>query len=625
MDFRPPLGAQRRPGPPQRAVSGGSYGGHTLPKRPPLPSRLSNVRSVSQPANIVDLTAEGMQAEGSGRGLASVGKEAMVTSPEVIDLDDDDAEPPAKRVKTMGDEFQATGEDGEPQNVDMAHEVLPGAALPSLPRARPSAGRMGAYRRNRFGIEPSARKAHGLEPPAVATRVPPPKKVLDFSPWTGNHQEDVLNENIIKGGYFDKVAGTNQSETNTAKSSIWPSLSQKNHAGLSALSYMYVAVMEKRQTLGKCTAPSTFKPPPRLAVQEAKRAKWLEDLADSTVSLRRLSKTIPHGIKGKLLMEQCLSKYIPLHRAMWFVRGVGMHELRAFRRKGFNEAQAASGEIKWVREWTVNVTQFLEGVMGACGQPDWQKNMNYAVKLATALYSEKLLDVDYYLDWIVSSLAESTMERLPIWIIITQIHWKDLTMFGRRGRRLAEGILEHLRSLNEAGSSASALLKTRLQKMVTVLAVTNRGCLILPRTWQKYSHLLTPGASSTADSPANDIARRNERLSAPLAKTPENTRSAYLDLYDTLDYVGLDFDLDILAKKCIGLVPDPQIWFLHSLTGLQLDTGPTVRGYTWLRDSLHTCTKLGMTQTVSFCNILAARRTSGQALKRKFTVPLSSW
>lgn len=557
MDYRPPLSAQR-PAPPQRAVSGGSYGGHTLPKRPPLPSRLSNVRSISQPVNVVDLTADGVRAGGrSGRVLASASKDEMVTSPEVIDLEDDNIEPPAKRVKTAGEEFQATGEDGHSNVVDMAHEIQPGTALPNLPRARPSAGRVGAHRRNRLGIEPSARKAHGLDPPAVATRVPPPKKVLDFSPWTGNHQEDVLNENVIKGGYFDKIAGTNQSETNTAKSSIWPSLSQKNHAGLSALSYMYVAVMEKRQALGKCIAPSTFKPPPRLAVQEAKRAKWLEDLADPAVALRRLSKTIPHGIKGKLLMEQCLSKFIPLHRAMWLVRGVGMHELRAFRRKGFNEAQAASGEVKWVHEWTANVTQFLEDIMAACGQPDWQRKLNYAVKLATALFSEKLLDADYYLDWIVSSLADSTIERLPIWVILTKIHWTDLMMFGRRGRRLAKGVLGHLRSLASTGLPVNSLLKTNLQKMVGAMAVANRGCLILPRTWHEFHGLLAPTPSSPAESPASNVVRRNERLAGPLNKTPENLKSVYLDLYDALDTAGTDLDVDVLAKKCAGFMSDP--------------------------------------------------------------------
>lgn len=118
-------------------MSGGSYGGHSLPKRPPLPSHLSNVRSVSQPVNVVDLTAESMQVGGS-RGVLDAGsKEEVVNSPEVIDLEDD-AERPAKRAKTAGEEFQAAGEDAQSNDVDMAHEVLPGAALPNLPRARPS-------------------------------------------------------------------------------------------------------------------------------------------------------------------------------------------------------------------------------------------------------------------------------------------------------------------------------------------------------------------------------------------------------------------------------------------------------------------------------------------------------
>ena len=85
----------------------------------------------------------------------------------------------------------------------------------------------------------------------------------------------------------------------------------------------------------------------------------------------------------------------------------------AFRRKGVSGSAAASGEAKWVREWTVHVEQFLEGVIATCGQQDWQKNMNYAVKLSTAFYAEKLLDADHYLDWIVSSLAEASSERLP--------------------------------------------------------------------------------------------------------------------------------------------------------------------------------------------------------------------
>ena len=108
---------------------------------------------------------------------------------------------------------------------------------------------------------------------------------------------------------------------------------------------------------------------------------------------------------------QCLSKDIPLQRAVWLAKCVGANELRAFRRKGVSGSAAASGESKWVREWTVHVEQFLEDVISSCGQEGWRQKMNYSVKLSTAFYSERLLDAEHYLDWIVSSLASASASQ----------------------------------------------------------------------------------------------------------------------------------------------------------------------------------------------------------------------
>ena len=118
MDNRaPPLGAPQRPRPPQRAISGGSFGlTHQLPKRPPLPSRLTNVRSASQP--VVDLTSDGSQSARSNSAAFLGNKEKVMRSPEVINLEDDDGEPPAKRPKTMGDEFQSGSDNGDSDEED---------------------------------------------------------------------------------------------------------------------------------------------------------------------------------------------------------------------------------------------------------------------------------------------------------------------------------------------------------------------------------------------------------------------------------------------------------------------------------------------------------------------------
>jgi mediator of RNA polymerase II transcription subunit 12 len=193
-------------------------------------------------------------------------------------------------------------------------------------------------------------------------------ETADVFPWTGNHPEDVLSETLVKIGLSNKPQIMN--ETNTARPSLWSNL--KNKSGLQQLSSLFVQVLEKRQACGRLTAPNTFKPPPRLTLRDSTRETWLNDLANPAVGLRRLSRTIPHGIAGTVLLEHCLNKSIPLPRAVWLAKCVGINEMRSHKRKG----QAAT--VTWVRGWTCSVEQFLEGAIASMGQPGWKPRITYA-------------------------------------------------------------------------------------------------------------------------------------------------------------------------------------------------------------------------------------------------------
>ena len=196
----------------------------------------------------------------------------------------------------------------------------------------------------------------------------------DFFPWTGNHPEDILTEQTTKTGFSEKAQ--TQNETNTARPSIWSSL--KHKSGLQILSSLFVSALEQRQAHGTVTANSTFKPPPRVTLTDTKREAWLRDLADPTIPLRRLSRTIPHGIRGKVLLDHCLQKQIPTGRAVWLAKCVGANEIRAFKRKGTSGAFAVGGEAKWIREWTSHVEQFVESTIDSCGTANWKDLINYA-------------------------------------------------------------------------------------------------------------------------------------------------------------------------------------------------------------------------------------------------------
>jgi mediator of RNA polymerase II transcription subunit 12 len=548
-----------RPPQPQRSYSG-THLQQTI-HRPNNPSRLNDVRSASNTGQFVDLTLDGADARNVQVWQQNRERTGLGGVIDAIDLDDDGEETrPRKKAKLETEGALVSSPEQEQavnaqKQVEDAYTKTAGQSLDFPPRNRTVAVR-GPRRK---GPNDPARKSEGIVPPAMATRLPPPKMVADFSPWTGLHPEDILNEQVIKTGFFDKPPGPSQNESNSARQSIWPNLSQKNNIALQTLSHLFTQVLDKRQGLAKCTAPSTFKPPPRVTVTDTKREAWLKDLANTNIPLRRQSRTIPHGIRGKLLMEQCLAKSIPLQRAIWLAKCVGANELRSFRRKGVSGSAAAQGETKWVRDWTIQVEQFLESIADACGQDNWRAKIDYAIKLVSAFYSEGLLDRDEYLDWLVRTFASASLATLPLWLIIVQIYWKGLITIGRRGRKLASALLEHLHLVVEKKNAAFEPLKARLQKLIIVLATTASGCLILPHAWRRYQKLLDqelPSSSHELQRAKSNMVKRNERLAAPMGRTVESTRSPLLSLYLMLDNISLDTDMDSIPQECLELVPD---------------------------------------------------------------------
>ncbi|PNY24555.1 Mediator of RNA polymerase II transcription subunit 12 [Tolypocladium capitatum] len=374
----------------------------------------------------------------------------------------------------------------------------------------------------------------------------------DFSPWSGRHHEDEWSPDAIQKGTWDRPS---QNETASARLAIFPALKQKS--GLNALSTIFMGVLNQRRYRGQITAPSTFKPPPRVTLTDTKREAWLKDLANPTISLRRLSRTIPHGIRGRTLLDQCLNKNVSTERAVWLAKCVGANEIRAFKRKGAGGAFVMGGESKWVRDWTVFVEQFVETVVSAFGEADWKARVTYALRLATSLYSEQLLDRDHYLDWIMCGLESSPQSRIPMWILIAQITWADLLRSRKYGRRLAYALLGHLHAtyndpdrdiLIQLSSQLSALLKTLLQR--------NPESFIFPNLWPRYRDTLRaslPADDGLSQGAYHGVNARNARLLAASSTLAPAGRQDLVKLLDAAAQGQNDRDL---AAKCWATLDD---------------------------------------------------------------------
>ncbi|KAI1188147.1 transcription mediator subunit Med12 [Nemania serpens] len=379
----------------------------------------------------------------------------------------------------------------------------------------------------------------------------------DFSPWRGGHPEDQFSDNIIRIGYFDKAPTQPAQEAASAKATLYPAFRHKS--GLHTLSTIFTGILNQRRHFGQITSPSTFKPPPRVTLTDTKREAWLKDLANSTIPLRRLSRTIPHGIRGRVLLEQCLNKNVPTDRAVWLAKCVGANEIRAFKRKGVNNTFVMGGEVKWIRDWTLCVEQFVEAIIGAFTELDWKAKVTYAIRLATHLYAEHLLDRDHYIEWLIGGLESSNEARLPMWLLLVQIYWRDMLKLRRHGRRLVTAMLNHHCSIYDSPDRDILLpLSTHLGSLVKCLISASPDSFVHPTTWSQYRDSLQSFLCSSDEPTCNlfkTIDFRTDSLTSSNVRTRPAVRSTLVALLDNMLRLPFQDDIPGQIRKATKNTP----------------------------------------------------------------------
>ncbi|KAL8734420.1 MAG: hypothetical protein Q9181_003223 [Wetmoreana brouardii] len=386
---------------------------------------------------------------------------------------------------------------------------------------------------------------------------PDSEDAADFSPWRGNHPEDVLSESATKNGFYDKIQ-VSQTESSTGRPYVWSSL--KHRSGLQVLSSLVVSVLDQRQVHGTVTAGCTFKPPPRVTLTDSKREAWLQDLANPAIPLRRLSRTIPHGIRGRALLDHSLAKNIPIARSLWLAKCVGANEIRAFKRKGASGAFAVGGETKWIKEWTANVEQFLDAIIGTCGSPEWKGHMAYGLRLTTNLLAESLLDRDHYLDWLLNATMQTSLDRLSIYLLILRSRLEELGKSRRYGRRFVESVLEQLHKIQcQPSPDLYEPVKLEIEDLIKIFIISSPVSFLLPAAWPGYAPMLR----SIVGPPKialymrfEDICKRNARLEALSDSGQESETPPTQTIVRILDSLPSGSDMTRVALNICNVAHD---------------------------------------------------------------------
>lgn len=545
-DQRPPL----RPPDPSLSVSNGFFG-------------LSSPQGRSQPAGILDVDdratkrrkVDGAPATENEPGASLAGTDAPKPQPKYRTTQD---------LRLLSAVLTA---DGFPDNIKSDSKDLP--LMPSHPwRDRPQ-------KKTVEEPQPTHRVRPNREvpctPDALAVPAFVPRLVngnpAGYFPWgMRKHAEDNLSEINVKQGYYDRPPNPPEKELNTARVPLYNSF--KHRGGVESLSTLCTIVLETRAKHGLLSSASTFRPPPRVTLAEPRKKSWIADLADPNVPLRKLSRTIPQGIRGQSLLEQCLQNGVPLSRTIWFVKCVGANEIRTLKRKGTSQAAAVGSERNWLRDWTQNVQQFLESILGQSGQPSWKPNLQYALRLTTRLYLENLVDRDQYLDWIVGTFSEVGNERLPFWLMLSHVFKQDIAKFRKRGRKLAEVLIKRYQLLK---NSANVMVQAVVQKLKDAIRgfVLHRPQLFLmPDVWSD----IKTGLESCLRKDNSLEARLLQRLNVVNERCMGANKQLYLAapvprdaIVGILDAATAPYDVAVISQRLITATSDHMVLILATL------------------------------------------------------------
>jgi mediator of RNA polymerase II transcription subunit 12, fungi type len=157
------------------------------------------------------------------------------------------------------------------------------------------------------------------------------------------------------------------------------------------------------------------------------------------------------------------------------------------------------------------------------------------IRLATHIFSDQLLDREQYLEWVVSSLENTTHGKLPVWLLLLQIYWRDLLSVRKMGSRLITALLSHLRAIQmNPDKDLLQPLLTKISALLVGLLKSHEPSFVQPLGWQKYAAAIKKiGTTDTSvRTTILKLESRNHRLlgSEPNAQT--SPRHAMLSLLD---------------------------------------------------------------------------------------------
>ncbi|KAH7339351.1 hypothetical protein B0J17DRAFT_705466 [Rhizoctonia solani] len=373
--------------------------------------------------------------------------------------------------------------------------------------------------------KPSQSQSQSQHPPAKVTDIKPPtwrtkwSNTADlgypgFEPPRPGQPEDTLTEQYVKQGYtfVNTALGNVSNDSFSAHGLIYGSLKpSRNRSALALLGDLMSAVYEVRTESSPGIPSNTYKLPPRMTLNDSRRTAWLADLANPSIPLSKLAKTVLHATKGPELLDLLYGNNIAIPRAVWYVRILGANETLSIKsRPNFNAAQLG---IEWAGMVTAHLKkQLQEIVLPSAPRPGlpikstfkstltqvdtkakWVSKFAYCVDLLRAFYAEHMVDHGAVLGWLSAQALPANIAQFYFVLRLVEEYLDDIAQHRMFAQPVIEACLAKLVEVeNSAVLDVLAGLGGAITHVLHRLFLLNPDYFVCGRIWAQpaYRRLL---------------------------------------------------------------------------------------------------------------------------------------
>ncbi|KAI0293333.1 hypothetical protein B0F90DRAFT_1763644 [Multifurca ochricompacta] len=254
---------------------------------------------------------------------------------------------------------------------------------------------------------------------------------------------------------------------------------------------------------------STFRMPQRVTPNDAKRQAWFADLANPSVPLHKLGKSVPHGAKGQDLLDLLHANDVAIPRAVWFLRVFGANEVAGLRHK------PAYDPTQYSVEWANVVTSHLKKQLGDIILPSaprptlniksmfrsvladsenrarWISRFTYSLDLLGSFYSEGLVDNRTFLTWLVLQMCTCNLAQAGFVARLADEYLDGILACRALARPFVDACISKISEIRSSSAreyllSVESSLKVFLQRACLVIP----DAFISPRMWITHAILL---------------------------------------------------------------------------------------------------------------------------------------